>query len=179
MLSRAERRPTGTRAIRDQAPRATGARGSAKLHQTVRADQQDLAWTSGGHEQRQPDRRLVRQSTSPARVTRPRQQAANCVHSRAIGRKPHDGLSLFLELVTKLARGARCEARLDWSSVPLMAGVRDLAREGFVTGASGRNWAGYGGDVNHLPSAVASANVERGTANMRLGMTLEVATAKD
>ena len=44
----------------------------------------------------------------------------------------------------EMARGARCDVQLDWSTVPLLAGVRDLAGHGFVTGASGRNWAGYG-----------------------------------
>ena len=47
----------------------------------------------------------------------------------------------------ELARGARCEVQLDWRAVPLMAGVRELAGQGCVTGASGRNWAGYGSDV--------------------------------
>jgi selenide,water dikinase len=47
----------------------------------------------------------------------------------------------------ELARGARCEVRIDWSKVPLLPGVRDLAAQGFVTGASGRNWAGYGREV--------------------------------
>ena len=28
--------------------------------------------------------------------------------------------------------------------MPLLAGVAEMARDGFVTGASGRNWAGYG-----------------------------------
>jgi selenide,water dikinase len=36
-----------------------------------------------------------------------------------------------------------------------MAGVRTLAAQGFVTGASGRNWAGYGGEVS-LPAAFAA-----------------------
>ncbi|MFO0462453.1 MAG: selenide, water dikinase SelD, partial [Burkholderiales bacterium] len=31
--------------------------------------------------------------------------------------------------------------------VPLLDGARALAERGFVTGASGRNWAGYGRDV--------------------------------
>jgi selenide,water dikinase len=44
----------------------------------------------------------------------------------------------------ELARGARCEVHLDWRAVPLLDGVRALAGQGFVTGASGRNWAGYG-----------------------------------
>jgi selenide,water dikinase len=47
----------------------------------------------------------------------------------------------------EMARGARCEVQLDWAAVPLLPGVRDLAAGGFVTGASGRNWAGYGADV--------------------------------
>jgi selenide,water dikinase len=55
----------------------------------------------------------------------------------------------------EMARGARCEVRLDWSAVPLMSGVRELAAQGFVTGASGRNWAGYGADVA-LPANFAA-----------------------
>ena len=47
----------------------------------------------------------------------------------------------------ELARGAKCSAQIEWSRVPLLAGVRDLAAQGMVTGASGRNWAGYGQDV--------------------------------
>ena len=47
----------------------------------------------------------------------------------------------------ELARGAGCQVRIDWAAVPLLAGVRKLAEAGFTTGASGRNWAGYGADV--------------------------------
>ena len=47
----------------------------------------------------------------------------------------------------ELARGAQCSVRIDWASVPLLPGVRELAAQGIVTGASGRNWAGYGGDI--------------------------------
>jgi selenide,water dikinase len=47
----------------------------------------------------------------------------------------------------EMARGARCDVRIDWSRVPLLPGVRELAAQGFVTGASGRNWAGYGAEV--------------------------------
>ena len=47
----------------------------------------------------------------------------------------------------ELARGAKCSAQIEWARVPLLAGVRDLAAQGLVTGASGRNWAGYGQDV--------------------------------
>lgn len=47
----------------------------------------------------------------------------------------------------ELARGAGVQIRIDWARVPVLEGVRALAAEGFVTGASGRNWAGYGHDV--------------------------------
>jgi selenide,water dikinase len=57
--------------------------------------------------------------------------------------------------VLELARGARCTVELDWRATPLLAGVRDLATRGFVTGASGRNWAGYGQDVA-LPADFAA-----------------------
>ena len=57
--------------------------------------------------------------------------------------------------VLEMARGAHCELQLDWAAVPLLAGVRVLAGQGFVTGASGRNWAGYGADVV-LPAGFAA-----------------------
>ncbi|MBK4215572.1 selenide, water dikinase SelD [Paracoccus caeni] len=47
----------------------------------------------------------------------------------------------------EMARGSGCELRLDWAAVPLLQGARDLAQAGYVTGASGRNWASYGADV--------------------------------
>ncbi|MEI8265276.1 MAG: selenide, water dikinase SelD [Betaproteobacteria bacterium] len=54
----------------------------------------------------------------------------------------------------EMARGAKCEVQIDWSAVPLLDNVRQLATQGFVTGASGRNWAGYGHDVT-LPAGFA------------------------
>jgi selenide,water dikinase len=47
----------------------------------------------------------------------------------------------------ELARGADLSIEIDWKQVPVLQGVRELAEAGFVTGASGRNWAGYGADV--------------------------------
>ena len=47
----------------------------------------------------------------------------------------------------ELARGAGLKARLEMDSIPLLPGVRELAENGYLTGASGRNWAGYGHDV--------------------------------
>ncbi len=55
----------------------------------------------------------------------------------------------------EIARGARLPVRIDWSRVPLLAGVRDLAARGMVTGASARNWAGYGAEVR-LPADFAA-----------------------
>jgi selenide,water dikinase len=47
----------------------------------------------------------------------------------------------------ELARGAGLTAVIEWSKVPLLDGVEAMAVDGFVTGASGRNWQGYGADV--------------------------------
>ncbi|MFC3149013.1 selenide, water dikinase SelD [Piscinibacterium candidicorallinum] len=55
----------------------------------------------------------------------------------------------------ELARGAGCDVQLDWPAVPLHEGVRLLAAQGYVTGASGRNWSGYGKDVQ-LPADFAA-----------------------
>jgi selenide, water dikinase len=51
----------------------------------------------------------------------------------------------------EVARGAGVRAVIDWSRVPLLDGVAALAADGFVTGASARNWAGYGADVTLAP----------------------------
>jgi selenide,water dikinase len=55
----------------------------------------------------------------------------------------------------EIARGAGATVQIDWATVPLLPRVRELAAQGFVTGASGRNWAGYGADVV-LPSGFAA-----------------------
>jgi selenide,water dikinase len=47
----------------------------------------------------------------------------------------------------ELARGAGLRAEIDWPQVPLLPGVAVLAEQGFVTGASQRNWDGYGAEV--------------------------------
>lgn len=47
----------------------------------------------------------------------------------------------------ELARGAQLQVQLDWARVPILEGVHGLAAQGLVTGASGRNWAGYGAEV--------------------------------
>lgn len=57
----------------------------------------------------------------------------------------------------EMARGSGCGIRIDWAAVPLLAGVRDLAGAGYVTGASARNWAGYGSEVA-LPQGFAEVD---------------------
>jgi selenide,water dikinase len=47
----------------------------------------------------------------------------------------------------ELARGAGLRAVLDWSALPLLPEVAALAGQGHVTGASRRNWEGYGAEV--------------------------------
>ncbi|MGV3741512.1 MAG: selenide, water dikinase SelD [Burkholderiaceae bacterium] len=56
----------------------------------------------------------------------------------------------------ELARGATLTAKLDMAKIPLLPGVLDLAAQGYVTGASGRNWSGYGHEVE-LASAITPA----------------------
>ncbi|MBS0291150.1 MAG: selenide, water dikinase SelD [Proteobacteria bacterium] len=57
----------------------------------------------------------------------------------------------------EMARGAGATVQIDWARVPLLPGVADLAAAGFVTGASGRNWAGYGTDVRLADGLPATA----------------------
>jgi selenide,water dikinase len=47
----------------------------------------------------------------------------------------------------ELARGARLTATLQMPAIPLLPQVLQLAAQGCVTGASGRNWEAYGHDV--------------------------------
>ncbi len=48
----------------------------------------------------------------------------------------------------EICRGAALAAEIRLSEVPLLGQARALAEEGFLTGASGRNWAGYGHAVD-------------------------------
>ena len=57
----------------------------------------------------------------------------------------------------ELARGAKAVVALDWARVPLLAGVRTLATQGMVTGASDRNWDGYGAEVQ-LPDGFSAVD---------------------
>ncbi|MDO8304611.1 selenide, water dikinase SelD [Herminiimonas sp.] len=47
----------------------------------------------------------------------------------------------------ELARGAGLTAKLNMPQIPLLPKVQQLAEQGCITGASGRNWDAYGHDV--------------------------------
>jgi selenide,water dikinase len=53
----------------------------------------------------------------------------------------------------ELARGAACGIRLRYGDLPWLEGVAALAGRGIVTGASARNWASYGAEIE-LDSAL-------------------------
>ena len=77
----------------------------------------------------------------------------------------------------EMARGARCDLQLDWAAVPLLPGVRALAEQGFITGASGRNWAGYGAEVV-LPGGFAAEDLALLTDPQTSGGLLVSCTAE-
>jgi selenide, water dikinase len=56
------------------------------------------------------------------------------------------GFALLGHLI-EICKGSKTNATIYWDKLPLIDGVLDMARAGFVTGASGRNWDGYGHDV--------------------------------
>ena len=56
----------------------------------------------------------------------------------------------------ELARGANLKMQLQLDQVPLLPGVLELAEQGMVTGASGRNWDSYGAEVV-LPATISAA----------------------
>ena len=59
----------------------------------------------------------------------------------------------------EIAKGSNAGARLDWKSIPLLPHALEFAREGIATGASERNWTGYGSRVklaSHLGAAELS-----------------------
>jgi selenide, water dikinase len=56
------------------------------------------------------------------------------------------GFALLGHLL-EICKGSKTSATIDWAKLPLIPGVLEMAKAGFVTGASGRNWDGYGKDV--------------------------------
>lgn len=48
----------------------------------------------------------------------------------------------------EMARGSGCDIEIDWPAVPRFDNLHAIAAAGHVTGASGRNWASYGGAID-------------------------------
>ena len=61
------------------------------------------------------------------------------------------GFGLLGHLV-EIAKGSHASASVDWKSVPLLPSATGFAGEGIATGASGRNWTGYGERVTLGPT---------------------------
>jgi selenide, water dikinase len=61
----------------------------------------------------------------------------------------------------EVCRASGVGATVEFARLPLLPGVLELAREGFVTGASARNWAAYGNDVDIAPGIT---DIERALA---------------
>jgi selenide,water dikinase len=57
----------------------------------------------------------------------------------------------------EMARGAGVQIAIDWHAVPLLPETRAFVDQGFITGASGRNWAGYGKEVR-LPAGFSESD---------------------
>ncbi|CAN5383771.1 selenide, water dikinase SelD [soil metagenome] len=57
----------------------------------------------------------------------------------------------------EMAHGAGLTAHLDFARLPVIDGVVDLIAAGCVTGASGRNWAGYGSTIELAATLPAHA----------------------
>ena len=57
----------------------------------------------------------------------------------------------------EICRGSSLAARADFSRLPLIESAAGFAKQGVVTGASARNWAGFGGSVNWPADAPAWA----------------------
>jgi len=51
----------------------------------------------------------------------------------------------------EICRGSKLTAQLRWETIPLVAEALELVKQGIATGASERNWKGYGRDVE-LPA---------------------------
>jgi selenide,water dikinase len=61
----------------------------------------------------------------------------------------------------EMCRGSNLQAALDWSSVPVMDEARALVQAGIYTGASTRNWAAYGSQIQAADGAANMPDWQR------------------
>ena len=57
------------------------------------------------------------------------------------------GVEMGLKLAGVALAGSGVQATVEFSALPLLGRAREFADDGYVTGASGRNWASYGDAV--------------------------------
>lgn len=58
----------------------------------------------------------------------------------------------------EIARGSKLHLQLDFNALPWLPNVSELAHQGFITGASGRNWEAYG---EHITLADSMTETQR------------------
>jgi selenide, water dikinase len=59
----------------------------------------------------------------------------------------------------EIARGSNLDAQVSMASLPILPGVMGLIEQGLYTGASTRNWEGYGNDVRLAAGLSKSAEI--------------------
>ena len=69
--------------------------------------------------------------------------------------------------LNEIALGSGLAANVDLNSVPWLPGVEELAASGYITGASSRNWAGYGEHVTLNNVSDVHESIADGSANQR------------
>ena len=47
----------------------------------------------------------------------------------------------------EICRGSNLQGQINYADLKILPGVKNLAQQGFITGASNRNWASYGADI--------------------------------
>jgi selenide, water dikinase len=51
----------------------------------------------------------------------------------------------------ELSRGAGLQAKIEWAQIPVIEEATELVKQGIYTGASGRNWLGFGHEISLSP----------------------------
>jgi selenide,water dikinase len=52
----------------------------------------------------------------------------------------------------EICKGSNVQGQINYADLKILPGVKNLAQQGFFTGASNRNWASYGADIELSPN---------------------------
>ena len=77
----------------------------------------------------------------------------------------------------EICRGSGLVADIEWNKVPLLSAARHLVEQGFVTGASARNWASYGAQVTLSGSNATGDGVTGDSAEVQRKMLTDPQTS--